>query len=343
MKAIYFEQHGNQEVLQYGDLPQPTPKSGEALIRVKAVALNRLDIWVREGWKGLHLNLPHIGGSDIVGELISLNNAKTQLRVGDRVIVNPGVSTTEDEWTRKGLDSVSPGYRIIGEHTPGGMAEYITVPIDNIYKMSEGSSPEKAAATLLTGTTCWRMLFSQGKLQKGESVLVVGAGGGVNSLAISMASAAGAKVFALTSTSEKEKKAKELGAEHVINYRDDPRWHVGILKATQGRGIDLVVDNVGKSTISNSLKAVARGGRVITVGNTSGPELSFDNRLLFTKQISLIGSTMGSKQDFQNAQEFILKHKIVPAIDRVEPLKNGIEMIKRLEEGKQFGKIILKP
>ncbi|MCO6429857.1 MAG: zinc-binding dehydrogenase [Deltaproteobacteria bacterium] len=342
MKAIFFEKHGGPDVLKFGDLPDPEPAAGEALIRVRAVALNYLDIWVRKGWKGLQLEMPHIGGSDVAGEIVSVK-AGSGWSEGTKVIVNPGIITAEDEWTRRGEDSVSPGYRILGEHLRGGMAELVVVPISIVFKMPDTRTFEEACAPLLVGTTCWRMLFKRAKLRAGESVLIVGSGGGVNSLAISFAKAAGALVYVLAGTDSKLDKALEIGADHAVNYNKTTNWPVEILKLTRGRGVDVVIDNVGQKTLENSLRAVARGGRIVTVGNTSGYSINFDNRLLFTKQVSLIGSTMGSKQDFIDCMQFMLQHDIKAAIDRVEPLKDGAHMLQRLEEGAHFGKIILKP
>ena len=340
MKAIFFEKHGGIENLKYADLDTPKPKAGEALIKVKACALNHLDIWVRRGWEGLHLDLPHITGSDIVGEIVEVNGV-SDWKAGTRVIINPGVITGEDEWTRNGEDSLSPLYKIIGETLKGGMAEYLTVPIQNVFTAPSSWSDEVAAATPLVGTTCWRMLFKRADLRAGESLLVVGSGGGVNSLTISFAKQAGATVFALAGNEEKAKKAKALGADVIINYNENKNWHAEVLKLTKGRGVDVVVDNVGVETLSKSFRAVTRGGRVVTVGNTSGYNVSYDNRIVFSKQISLIGSTMGSRQDFINAINFMVTNNIKPVIDCVEPLSEGIKMISKLEEGKQFGKIVL--
>jgi NADPH:quinone reductase-like Zn-dependent oxidoreductase len=343
MKAIFFEKHGEIDTLKYADLPQPEPKPGEALVRVKAVALNHLDIWVRRGWQGLHLDMPHIGGADVSGEILSVNTPGSTWIPGTRVIVNPGIVSSEDEWTRKGEDSLSPSYKILGEHVNGGFAEYVCVPVENLFRLPDLISFEDGAAPLLVGTTCWRMLFKRAQLRAGESVLVVGAGGGVNSLAILLARAAGASVIALAGGSDKAERAYGLGASSVIDYTKHLDWHTEVLKLTKGRGVDIVVDNVGSKTMPKSLRAVARGGRIVTVGNTKGYELSFDNRLFFTKQVSLIGSTMGSRQDFIEAIEFIFQNKIKIPIDTVAPLADGIKMIKRLEDGQQFGKIVLKP
>jgi NADPH:quinone reductase-like Zn-dependent oxidoreductase len=341
MKAIFFEQHGGPEVLKYADLSDPEPRAGEALIKVRAVALNHLDLWVRQGWKGLKLDFPHITGSDIAGEIVKVNSSTSHWSAGTRVIVNPGVNTSEDRWTRSGEDSISPGYRIIGEQLRGGMAEYVCVPLSNIFKIPDGIDFTSAAAPILVGTTAWRMLFKRAALQPGESVLIVGAGGGVNSLSILLARAAGAHVYALTSSKEKIERAKQLGAHEVINYKKTPDWDREITKLTKGVGVDIVIDNVGAATISQSLRAVSPGGRVVTVGNTSGHQVSFDNRLIFTKQISLIGSTMGSKQDFIDSMEFMWRNNIKPVIDRSEALKDGIKMLKYLESGEQFGKVVL--
>jgi len=342
MKAIFFEQHGEIDVLKYADLPDPTPAPGEALIKIKAVALNHLDIWVRRGWKGLSVTMPHITGSDISGEIISVNGA-SEYKAGARVIVLPGINTVEDEWTRRGEDSVSPGYRIIGEQIRGGLAEYITVPIKNVFLMPEACTFEQAAAPILVGTTVWRMLLKQAKFIPGESVLVVGAGGGVNSLTILLAKALGAQVYALAGGEKKARLAESLGAHHIIDYKKTAAWPQEVMKLTKGRGVDIIVDNVGAQTFAKSLQSVRRGGRIVTVGNTSGYEVAFDNRLLFAKQVSLTGSTMGSKQDFIDAMAFIHNHKIQIPIDRIEKLSKGIEMIQHLEDGKQFGKIVLQP
>ena len=342
MKAIFFEEHGEINVLKFAELANPEPGPGQALIRVKAVALNHLDIWVRRGWKGLNLEMPHIGGTDIAGEIVSVNFAHSQLKPGMKVIVNPGMNLFEDEFTRRGEDSLSPGYRIIGEHLRGGMAEFVCVPAANVFKMPDHLSFEDACAPLLVGTTCWRMLFKRAKLQPGESVLVVGAGGGVNSLSIQLAAACGADVIALAGGAEKCEKALELGAKFAIDYHKHTNWPIEVVKLNKGRGVDVVIDNVGTKTLAKSLRTVERGGRIVSVGNTSGYDISFDNRLLFTKQVSLIGSTMGSRQDFIDAMEFLWSRKIKPAVDKIEALKDGIKMIKRLEEGAQFGKIILR-
>lgn len=342
MKAIFFEQHGEIDVLKYADLPDPRPGAGQALIKVHAVALNHLDIWVRKGWAGLKLGMPHIGGSDIAGEIVEVNPKDANFSKGTKVVINPGVNNGEDEWTRRGEDSLSPGYKLLGEQLRGGMAEYVIVPIENVFKIPDGIPYEEAAAPILVTITAWRMLFRRARVQPGETVLIVGAGGGVNSMTIQLARSAGAEVFALTSSKEKANKARELGASEVIDYTKVANWPSEILKITKGRGVDVVVDNVGQATYDKSVRALTRGGRLVTVGNTSGHDLRLDNRLIFTKQISILGSTMGSRQDFIDSMHYIWSRGIKPVIDRVEHLEDGIKMIKHLESGKQFGKIVLR-
>jgi NADPH:quinone reductase-like Zn-dependent oxidoreductase len=343
MKALFFQQHGEIDALQYGDLPTPQPHPGYALIKVRAVALNHLDIWVRRGWQGLRLAMPHVTGSDVAGEIVSINSTDTSWAIGSRVMINPGIVTNDDEWTRSGEDSVSPGYKILGEQLPGGLAEYVCVPLTNLFPLPDTVSFEDGAAPLLVALTCWRMLFKRAQMRAGESLLVVGAGGGVNCLTIMLARAAGATVIALTAGKTKMEKAFALGASDVIDYSVQHEWHTEVLRRTKGRGVDIVVDNVGAETFSRSLRAVARGGRIVTVGNTKGYNISLDNRLLFTKQISLIGSTMGSRQDFIDAMDFLLQRNMKIPIDTVAPLSDGIRLIKRLEDGQQFGKLVLIP
>ncbi len=342
MKALYFDKHGELDVVKYGDVPDPEPGPGEVLIRVHACALNFLDVWVRRGWPGLKLEMPHWCGADVAGEIAELGENVSDWQVGQRVVVDPGVSLVEDEYTRRGEDSVSPGYHILGEHRRGGAAEYLTVPTSNLAVIPENIDFPEAAAPLLVGLTAWRMLMHQAQLRAGESVLVVGAGGGVNSMAIQIARLAGATVYVVASNTEKSERARELGADVVLD-RSQVDWGKEIFKLTSRRGVDVVVDNVGKATITKSMQAVARGGRIVIVGNTSGPQAEIDIRFIFGKQISLIGSTMGSHQDFRDILDLLWAGKIKPVIHRVMPLSEGCDAYKMMEAGEHFGKILLAP
>ncbi len=340
MKALYFNEHGGPEVMQYGDVPDPTPGPGEALVRVKAVALNHLDLWVRQGWPGLNLPKPHIGGSDVAGLVAGYGEGATGPAIGTRVVIDPGVVTGEDEWTQRGEESVSPHYHILGESVRGGCAEYVTVPARNLLPIPEGFDFPEAAAPILVGLTAWRMLVKRAQVKPGESVAIVGAGGGVNSIAIQIAKHLGATVYAITSTPEKMRKAAQLGADVVINYREED-WSKKLYQLTGKRGVDVVVDNVGQATLPLSMRAVARGGRIVIVGNTSGPQAQLDIRLIFGKQISLIGSTMGSHQDFLDVMALVWSGQLRPVIDRLMSLAEGRAAHELLAAGQQFGKVIL--
>lgn len=343
MKALYFSKHGGVEELRYGDIDEPKLKPGCVIVQVKACALNHLDLWVLRGWPGLKLNFPHVGGADIAGVLHDPGSETTAFKIGASVLVSPGIILGKDEWTERGEPSVSPNYRIIGEQTRGGFAEFVSVPAENLFPLPEKLDSVEASSFPLVATTAWRMLVVRAELSAGQTVLIVGAGGGVNSFAIQLAHTLGAKVFALTSSAEKMKKAESLGAEVVLNYRDTPDWGKEIIRLTRGRGVDIVVDNVGKATMPQSLIAVRRGGKIVTVGNTSGESLSIDNRYIFTKQVSVLGSTMGSREDFQQAMKLVLQGKIKPVIDQVIPLSKGRMGYERMEHGNQFGKIVLTP
>jgi NADPH:quinone reductase-like Zn-dependent oxidoreductase len=342
MKALYFDKHGELDVVKYGDVPDPKPGPGEVLIRVRACALNFLDIWVRRGWPGLKLEMPHWCGADVAGEIAELGENVSDWQVGQRVVVDPGVSLVEDEYTRRGEDSVSPGYHILGEHRRGGAAEYLSVPAGNLAAIPDNINYPEAAAPLLVGLTAWRMLMHQAGLRAGESVLVVGAGGGVNSMAIQMARLAGAAVYVVAGNPEKSERARQLGADVVLD-RSQVDWGKEIYKLTSRRGVDVVVDNVGQATITTSMQAVARGGRIVIVGNTSGPQAEIDIRFIFGKQISLIGSTMGSHQDFRDVIDLLWAGKIKPVIHQIMPLSEGCDAYLMMEAGEHFGKILLAP
>ena len=342
MKALCFEKHGGPEVMSYKEVPTPKPGPGEVLLKVKACALNHLDIWVRRGWPGLSLEMPHWGGSDIAGVIEGLGAGVAGWEPGQRVVVDPGVNRFEDEFTRRGESSVSPGYQILGEHRRGGLAEYTTVPAHNLKAIPDGLDFATAAAPLLVTLTAWRMLIHRAKLRAGETVLVVGAGGGANTMATQIAKLAGAKVFVVASNPAKAAAAYDLGADVVID-RSKADWGKEIARLTSKRGVDVVVDNVGAATLNTSIKAVARGGRIVIIGNTSGPETQIDIRFLFGKQISLIGSTMGSHQDFHDVTDLLWSGRLKAVIDRIRPLKEGREAFALMERSEQFGKIVLEP
>ncbi|MGD8944757.1 MAG: zinc-binding dehydrogenase [Desulfobacterales bacterium] len=342
MKALYFEEHGELEVIQYGDVPEPQAGPGQVKVRVRATALNYLDIWVRRGWPGLKLEMPHWCGADVAGEVAELGDGVTEWHVGQRVVGDPGINLFEDEFTARGEDCLSPGYHVLGEHQRGGAAEYAVLPAKGLAAMPDDVDYPEAAAPLLVTLTAWRMLIHRAGLRAGESVLVVGSGGGVNSMSIQLAKLAGAFVYAVAGNDRKAQLAKELGADVVLD-RSQVNWGKEIYKLTEKRGVDVVVDNVGKATLTTSMQALARGGRVVIVGNTSGPQSEIDIRYIFGKQISLIGSTMGSHQDFKDVVGMLWAGKVKPVIDSVMPLSEGRAAYEKMERGELLGKVVLTP
>jgi len=342
MKAVCFTEHGELDVLRYDTVPDPEPGAGQVLIRVRACALNHLDIWVRRGWPGLKLEKPHWCGADVAGEIAALGENVAGWEIGQKVVVDPGLSTIEDVYTRRGEDSLSPGYHILGEQVRGGAAEFLAVPVRNVHPIPQNLDFPTAAAPLLVGLTAWRMLIHQARLKAGEHVLIVGAGGGVNSIAIQIAKLAGAFVYVVAGNRDKAEKAEALGADVVFD-RSQVDWAREIYRQTNKQGVDVVVDNVGKATLSKSMMAVARGGRIVIVGNTTGAQAEIDIRFIFGKQISIIGSTMGSHQDFRDVTALLWAEKLTPVIDRVMPLSEGIDAYRMIENGEQFGKIVLMP
>jgi NADPH:quinone reductase-like Zn-dependent oxidoreductase len=334
MKALFFRAHGDLDQLEYGELPQPEPGPGEALIAIRAAALNRLDLFVRRGLPNLKLALPHVGGSDMAGVVQDVGAGVDVGLVGRRVLVNPMLLNDPSDPNSDG--------RIIGEHTPGGFAEYAVAPAANLLPLPESMPFAEAAAAPLVFQTAWRALITRAGLRAGETVLILGASGGVATAAIQIAKLAGAYVYAVTSSEEKERRARELGADETINYRQ-VNFSKEVWQRTGKRGVDVVLENVGAQTWEDSLRALARGGRLVTFGATSGPIGATNINLLFWKQISLLGSTMASYHEFRTVMGLVLAGRLRPVVGRVLPLSEGREAQRILEAGEQFGKIVLLP
>jgi NADPH:quinone reductase-like Zn-dependent oxidoreductase len=322
------------------DMPIPEPASDEVRIRVRASALNRLDIWVRNGWPGIKLPLPHIVGADAAGEIDKLGSGVTGWSVGDRVVIDPGLSCGQCDYCRSGRENLCDYFEIMGEETNGTAAEYIVVSARNLLKIPDHISYETAAAASLVYLTAWHSLITKGGLRAGESVLIVGAGGGVNSASIEIAKLAGAKVYVVGSSAEKLEQAKLLGADEIID-RSTEDWSKAIFSRTVKRGVDIVVDNVGKETLFSSIRSVRRGGRILIVGNTSGPIAEVDLRYLFRKHISIIGSTMAPHSDFVTVMNLVFEGKLNPVVGATYPLEQAVKAHRAMEQGDVFGKIIL--
>lgn len=342
MRGAVFTEHGSAEVIHaVDDLPIPEPGAGEVRLRMRAAALNRLDLWVREGWKGLTLHMPHVTGSDGAGEVDSVGAGVNGFNPGDRVAIDPLVVPPDSPALMTGMENQSRA-AIMGEHTSGLAAEYRVVPARNLVKMPEGFSFEGAAAAGLVYVTAWHSLITRGGLKPGESVLIIGAGGGVNTASIQIAKLTGAKVIVVGSDAEKCAKAKDLGADVVIDRSAVPEWSREVQKLTEKRGVDVVVDNVGKATMFDSIRSVRIGGRILVVGNTSGPIFELDLRYIFSKHISIIGSTMGPHQDYVRVMNLVFDGALKPVISEVLPLDEARRGHELLERGDVFGKIVLK-
>ena len=342
MLAAYLTEHGGPEVIQLGDLPTPTLAPDEVLVEIHAAALNHLDIWVRRGWPGIKLHYPHIQGADGAGIVRQVGSLVTTLHPGDRVVINGTISTPEAALLA-GADNLAAGASVLGEHRSGTFAQYLAIPARNCLPVPPDVSFDAAAAAALVFLTAWHSLITRGQLRPGEKVLVVGAGGGVNTAAIQIAALAGCEVYVIGSNAEKLARAKSLGAHHLIDRSAEPQWSRTVYTLTNKQGADVVVDNVGAATYMHSLRALRRGGRLLTVGNTSGPTFELDNRLIFGKQLTLIGSTMGTMRDFATVMNLVFTGQLRAPIDSVYPLTEARAAQEKLERGDIFGKLILHP
>ena len=350
MRAVVFYRHGGPEVLEYReDIPTPQPGPDEVLVKVRYAALNRLDDFVRIGWRGLDLTFPHILGSDFSGTIAALGAGVSGWAEGQRVIANPTL------WCGKCLQCLAGWHNrcdtlaILGEHSAGAYAEFVRVPARNLVAIPDDfpgdpstvSGLVRAAAAPLVSVTAWHMLITTGHVRAGETVLVVGAGGGVNSVAIQIAKLAGATVLVVAANAEKAAKARALGADLAIDRAIESNWSKAVQAATGRRGVDVVVDNVGAATWVSSLRCLARGGRLLTVGGTTGYEAVTPVNLMFARHLSIIGSTMGTQTDFEAVMAQVWAGKIKPVVDQVFPLADYPAALAHMLTGEGFGKILV--
>ena len=340
MKTVLFHQHGGPEVLEYTDFPAPEPKPGEALIRLRAAALNRMDVLVRNGWPGLKLDMPHINGADGAGDIVEINGDFTDFRPGDRVVLNANLGCGSCEFCLAGKDNLCSNWHLLGETIRGTYAEYVCVPVRQLYQLPDDFDLHQAAASALVYQTAWHSLVKRGNLQRGETVLIVGAGGGVNTASVQIAKWMGAQVVMVGSDAQKLAKAESIGADILIDRSKNEDWSKSVFLATNKRGVDVVVDNVG-TTFMQSLRTLRKGGRLLTVGNSAGPKFEIDNRYIFAKHLSIIGSTMSTLADFKEVMDLIVTGKLKPILDTMYPLKDAAAAQERLWKNKNFGKITL--
>ena len=340
MKVVLFHKHGGSEVLEYSDFPTPEPGEGQVLVKLEAAALNRVDLWTRNGWPGIKLEYPHIPGADGAGTVVGMGAYVSGWNMGDRVVINSNLGCGHCPACIAGQDNLCRDWHLLGETVRGTYAEYIAVPATNIYPIPEGFESRQAAAAALVYHTAWHSLIVRGGLRTGESVLVVGASGGVNTASIQIAKLAGATVYVIGSGTEKLRLAESVGADHLIDRSKEENWSKAIYNLTGKRGVDVVVDNVG-TTFPLSFRAAAKGGRILTVGNSGGPKFEIDNRFIFGKHLSIIGSSMGTRTDFATVMELVYAGKLKPILDRDYPLVEARYAQERLEMGEQLGKITL--
>ena len=341
MKASYFREHGGLDKIRYGDLPDPVPGPGQVRVRIRAGALNHLDIFVRNGIPGIPVRLPHVMGSDGAGVVDSIGPGVTQAKPGDEVVLNPGIHCGTCEFCLKGEHSLCVSFHLLGEHIWGTFAEYVVAPEINAYPKPAGLTWEESAAFPLTFLTAWRMLVTKAKAIPGESLLIIGIGGGVSLAALTIAKMLGLTVGVTSGSTDKIRRAEEMGADFGIDHgsADIARE---TRKITGKRGVDIVLDSVGKATWKQSIASLARGGRLLTCGATTGPNPEEDIARIFWNQLTVLGSTMGTHAEFAGMLRMFQGGKVRPVVDSVFPLPEAKEAERRLEEKGQFGKIVLR-
>jgi NADPH:quinone reductase-like Zn-dependent oxidoreductase len=336
MKAVRFHEHGGPEVLTFEDAPDPAPASGRVIVGVRACALNHLDLWQRRGIERVRIPLPHISGADVAGEIVDGGGVFAS---GTRVMLQPGLSCGACAMCASGRDNECPSYSVLGYMSDGGYAERVSVPVGNVVPIPPHIDFVSAAAFPLTFLTAWHMLITRGGLSTGDTVLVLAGGSGVGQAAIQIARSRGARVLA-TAGPAKIEAAKALGAEQVFDhYAGD--FSKSVKAVTEGRGVDIVIEHVGEATWDRSVRSLARGGRLVICGATTGHDAHVDLRHLFARQLSLLGSYMGRKSELLEAAPLFFEGTLRPAVDLVLPLSDARDAHERLEAGQQFGKIVL--
>lgn len=338
MKAVRFHQHGGPEVLRYEEAPTPVPGPGELMVGLRAAALNHLDLFVREGIPGVPL--PHIGGADGAGVIAAAGPGATRYPAGARVFFDPGLSDGTCAYCRRGEHSLCDRFEILGEHRDGTFAQAVVVPEVNCRPIPDAFTFQEAAAFPLVYLTAWRLIMSKAQVQAGETVLILGIGGGVAQAALQLAKLAGAIVFVTSGSREKLERAKALGADAGIDHAATD-FSREVWNLTGKRGVDVVVDSVGAATWERSIRALGKGGRMVVPGATSGPMAQVDVRRVFSRQVTISGSTMGSRNDWERLVTLAGEGKLHPVIDRTFPLEAAAPAQEHLAGGEQFGKVVL--
>lgn len=342
MKAVVFHEHGEPEVLRYEERPRPQIRAHEVLVEVRACALNHLDVWARGGLPGIEIGLPHILGNDIAGVVREAGEIVDWVSPGDEVMLHPGVSCGHCGDCLRGRDNLCVAYDILGYRRDGGYAELVAAPAVNVIPKPKNLSWEEAAALPLVTVTAWHMLVTRARVEPGEDVLIHAAGSGVGSIGIQIAKLRGARVIATAGSDEKLEKARGLGADETINYTN-PDWPREVRRLTAKRGVDVVFEHTGAETWPGSIQSLAKDGRLVTCGATSGFDARTDIRQVFYRHLSLLGSFMGSKAELLDAMRFVERGAIRAVVDRTLPLAEARRAHELMQDRAQFGKLVLKP
>jgi len=342
MKAVIFRQHGGSEVLEYQDVAEPRLRANEVLVEVRACALNHLDVWVRKGLPGIEIPLPHILGNDIAGVVREVGEVVDWVRAGDEVLLQPGVSCGHCAECLRGQDNLCANYDILGYRRDGGYAQFVTAPAVNVIPKPQNLSWEEAASLPLVTVTAWHMLVTRAAVQPGEDVLIHAAGSGVGSIGIQIAKLRGARVIATAGSEEKLAKARALGADETVDYtRAD--WPKEVRRLTGKKGVEVVFEHTGAQTWPGSINSLAKNGRLVTCGATSGYDAPTDLRQVFYRHVSLLGSFMGSKAELLDAMKFIERGAIRAVVAQTLPLTEARRAHELMEDRAQFGKLVLVP
>lgn len=340
MKAVVFHKHGGPEELAYEDFPDPKADVDEVVVNVKACSINHLDIWIRQGIPAYEMSLPHISGCDVAGIVADVGRHVNDVKAGDRVIIAPGISCFKCDPCIEGNDNLCESYRIFGAGMHGGYAEYAKAPANSIIPITDTLSFAQAAAFPLTFLTAYHMLVSRARLKLGQDILIISAGSGIGTAAVRIAGMIGARIIATVGSDEKMEKIRMAGVEDVINYnRDDFAEKVNEL--TDGRGVDVVFENVGPETWEKSVSSLARNGKLVTCGATSGPDVNIALRQLFMNQLSIYGSLMGTRKELFEIMKFVITGQLRVTIDAVFALKDARAAQEHMLSRKNVGKIVL--
>jgi NADPH:quinone reductase-like Zn-dependent oxidoreductase len=342
MKAMLFDRHGGPEVLELREVPDPVAAPDDVVLRVKACGMNHLDLWIRSGALGLEIEMPHIGGCDVAGEVLECGAAVRHLKPGDKVLVHAVISCGTCAACSAGDDHLCRGYDLIGRRRNGGYAERVAVPARNCLPMPANLAWEEGAALPVVLVTAWHMLVGRANLRPGEDCLVIGAGSGVGSIAVQVARLLGARVIATAGGADKLERARALGAHDVIDHRQQD-IAAEVRRLTGKKGVEVVFEHVGGKVLEACVASLARNGRLVTCGATIGNQVALDVNVLFGRHLSLLGSWMGRRAELIEALKFVASGAIVPVVDVAMPLAEARAAHERLEAGKQFGKIVLIP